>query len=77
MELWAEAPGASSFSKVATDTIPVSGGSFSYAAPAGDGSYSFYTVAIDKAGNREAAPSTPDTSKPREANRYFTAVALG
>src|SRR5207253_1951878 len=73
VELWAEAPGASSFSKVATDTIPVSGGSFSYAAPlasgsfsymalAGDGTYSFYTIAVDKAGNTEAAPAAADTT---------------
>src|SRR5207237_222526 len=59
VELWAEAPGETSFSKVAADTT---GGSFTYAATAGDGSYAFYTVAGDKAGNRENAPATADTT---------------
>src|SRR5439155_313716 len=33
---------------------------FSYHATAGDGSYRFYTVATDKAGNAEAAPASAD-----------------
>src|SRR2546421_380757 len=36
--------------------------SFSYTASDGDGNYLFYTVATDKAGNAEAAPSSPDTT---------------
>src|SRR5207248_9953284 len=28
----------------------------------GDGSYAFYTVAVDKAGNREDAPATADST---------------
>src|SRR5439155_884161 len=62
VELWAQAPGAGSFSKVATDATPGASGSFSYTASAGDGSYGFYTVAVDKAGNREAAPATAYSS---------------
>src|SRR5439155_320299 len=62
VELWAQAPGAGSFSKVATDAAPGASGSFSYTASVGDGSYSFYTVAVDKAGNREDAPTSADTS---------------
>ena len=50
VELWARTPGASSYSKVATDSTPSATGSFTYTA-AGDGSYSFYTVATDAAGN--------------------------
>src|SRR5207302_1348965 len=61
-ELWAKAPGAGSFSKVATDSTPGAAGSFSYTAAAGDGSYGFYTVAVDKAGNRESAPATADST---------------
>src|SRR5205823_2249423 len=61
VELWAKAPGAGSFSKVATDSTPGAAGSFSYTAAAGDGSYGFYTVAVDKAGNRESAPATADS----------------
>ena len=37
-------------------------GSFSYTATAGDGSYGFYTVATDNAGNAQATPSTPQTT---------------
>src|SRR5207302_1876536 len=56
VELWAKAPGAGSFSKVATDSTPGAAGSFSYTAAAGEGDYGFYTVAVDKAGNRAAPP---------------------
>ena len=62
VELWAKRPGESSYSKAATDTAPASTGSFSYNASAGDGSYSFYTIAVDNAANREAAPANPDSS---------------
>src|SRR5207245_4026258 len=61
VELWARTPGASSYSKVATDSTPSATGSFSYTA-ASDGSYSFYTVATDAAGNVEAAPATADAT---------------
>src|SRR5439155_12063861 len=63
VELWAKAPGAGAFSKVATDSTPGATGSFSYTAAAGDGDYGFYTVAVDKAGNREAAPATADSTE--------------
>src|SRR5207302_1823377 len=59
VELWVQATGESSFSEVASEPT---GGSFAYYATAGDGSYSFYTVAVDKAGNREDAPSAADTT---------------
>src|SRR5207248_652979 len=45
----------------ATDRTPATA-SFTYGAAAGDGTYSFYTVAVDAAGNREAAPSSPDAT---------------
>src|SRR5205823_4060177 len=61
VDLYAKAPGDSSYAKVATDSTPGATGSFSYAAAAGDGSYRFYTVATDKAGNAEASPSSADT----------------
>src|SRR5207253_2815285 len=60
LELWAQTPSATGFTKVATDTT--GGGSFTYEAAAGDGSYAFYTVAVDKAGNREDAPATADST---------------
>src|SRR5207237_1417859 len=62
VELWAHAPGAAGFSNVATDSSPAGGGSFSYATSAGDGSYGFYTVAVDKAGNREVVPANADAT---------------
>src|SRR5437588_245887 len=42
-----------SFSRVATDSTPSASGSFNYSATEGDGTYRFYTVAYDKAGNHE------------------------
>jgi hypothetical protein len=62
VELWAKAPGAGSYEKVATDNAPGASGSFSYTAAAGDGNYSFYTRATDKAGNYEAAPGAADST---------------
>src|SRR5205085_1199735 len=61
VELWAQAPGDTAFTRVATDSSPA-GGSFGYTAAAGDGSYAFYTVAVDKAGNREDAPAGADAT---------------
>ncbi len=42
---------------------PMSGesGTFSFAPQDGDGTYSFYTIAGDRAGNQESAPGSPDT----------------
>src|SRR5206468_3978697 len=51
VELWVKPPGAAGYSKTATDASPAASGSFTYTAAAGDGSYSFYTRALDKAGN--------------------------
>jgi hypothetical protein len=61
VELFAKAPGDSGYSKVATDNSPSSSGSFNYTAST-DGSYRFYTVAADKAGNVEEAPAAADAS---------------
>jgi hypothetical protein len=72
VELWAKPPGAGSYSKASTDSSPSASDSFAYSAAAGDGTYSFYTRALDKAGNYEAAPAsadsttTLDTSPPEE-----------
>src|SRR5207302_1635717 len=57
VELWVKTPGSSSYSKTATSTS----GSFAYSA-GGDGSYSFYTRAVDKAGNYESAPTAADST---------------
>src|SRR5205823_2313526 len=62
VELWVRTPGASAYGKAMTDTAPAVDGSFAYTAAAGDGSYSFYTVSSDKAGNVEKAPAAADTS---------------
>jgi hypothetical protein len=60
VELWARSPGATAFARVSTSTT--TSGSFAYSATTGDGAYAFYTIAVDGAGNREAAPSTPDVT---------------
>lgn len=62
VELWARPPGAGGYSKAAVDSSPAASDSFSYGAVAGDGSYSFYTRALDKAGNYEAAPVEADST---------------
>jgi Concanavalin A-like lectin/glucanases superfamily/Bacterial Ig domain/Fibronectin type III domain len=62
VELWVKAPGAASYGHVATDSSGSASGSFSYVANAGDGSYALYTIAVDKAGNRESAPASADAT---------------
>jgi hypothetical protein len=65
VELWVKGPSDSGYAKVATDATPGASGSFDYAVPTAggdlvDGTYRFYTIAVDKAGNSESTPSTPD-----------------
>ena len=60
VELWAKGPSDSSYHKVATDSSPGATGSVSYTPTQGDGSYAFYTVSEDAAGNREAVPTAAD-----------------
>ena len=62
VDLYAQAPGQSGYSLVASDPTGSSSGSFSYTAAAGEGAYNFYTVATDKAGNVQAAPASPNTT---------------
>src|SRR5205814_4536031 len=62
VDLWAKGPTDFIYNKVATDNAPGSSGSFTYLAAEGDGNYSFYTVATDKAGNTELPPTTPGTA---------------
>ena len=60
--LYAQAPGQTGYTLVAINYGSASSGSFSYTATAGDGSYGFYTVATDNAGNVQATPSMPQTT---------------
>src|SRR5215211_2248160 len=46
----------------ATDYSPSGSGSFNYTPDAGEGTYRFYTVAYDAAGNIETSPASYDTS---------------
>jgi hypothetical protein len=62
VELWVEKPGDAGYTLAQTDTSPAAIGSFPYSAAAGDGTYSFYTRALDKAGNYEAAPAEADST---------------
>jgi YD repeat-containing protein len=61
VDLYAQAPGASSYAKVASAGAATSG-SFSFTPSAGSGTYRFYTRATDQAGNVENAPGTPDAT---------------
>src|SRR5207237_954677 len=62
VELYVKGPADGSFSAVQTDTPGGVSGSFTYTAAEGDGNYSFYTRAYDKAGNVEAIPASADTT---------------
>jgi hypothetical protein len=62
VDLYAKAPGESAFAKVKTDATPGASGSFSYTAATGDGSYGFYTVATDKAGNAGTTSTVQSTT---------------
>src|SRR6185295_15460196 len=61
VELYAHTPGIAGYALAGTDTTPNTTQSFSFTGTV-DGSYDFYTVAYDIAGNIEAAPLTADTS---------------
>ncbi len=60
--LYAKGPGQSTYTNVASTSSESASGSFSYTASAGEGSYSFYTIATDKAGNVQATPGTPNAT---------------
>ncbi len=75
VDLYAQAPGQSGYTKVASDTSGHSSGSFSYTATAGNGTYNFYTVATDQAGNVQATPSNPQTSTQVSPANTATTVA--
>jgi len=67
VELWVKVPGGSGYTKTATDSTPGASGSFTYTVPTSgeatvDGTYSFYTISTDKAGNRESVPGAPDAT---------------
>jgi hypothetical protein len=62
VELWVRAPGATSYTKVATNSGSAATGSFSFAATGGDGAYAAQAIAVDAAGNRESLASQPDAT---------------
>jgi hypothetical protein len=59
VDLYVKAPGEALYSLAATDATPETP-AFSYQATAGDGSYAFYTVAVDQLGDIEAPPLLGD-----------------
>ncbi len=75
MTLFVKPPGASSYSPAASDTSGASSGSFTYTANGGDGSYSFYTVATDQAGNFEPAPTSADATTLVDASTPSSSAA--
>jgi large repetitive protein len=61
VELYVRTPEAGTgYVLAATDSTPSGSGSFNYTATAGEGTYRFYTVAYDVAGNVETSPVTYD-----------------
>ena len=77
VDLYAKGPTDSSYAKIDTDSSPAATGRhFTYTATEGDGSYAFYTVAYDTAGNSEDAPASADaTTKLDTAKPTSTATA--
>jgi chitodextrinase len=61
VDLYATGPTDSGYAKVASDSSASGSGSFSYTATEGNGSYSFYTLATDRAGNTQPTPSSPNS----------------
>ena len=62
VELYVRTPQAGTgYVLVATDSAPSGSGSFSYTPTAGQGTYRFYTVSYDVAGNVETSPVSYDT----------------
>ena len=47
LDLYARAPAESGYTRVASDVHPAAQGTFTYTPAAGDGTYSFYTVATE------------------------------
>jgi hypothetical protein len=62
VELWVNVPGGAGFQAAVNAAKTTASGSFDYKVNAGEGSYRFYTVVVDRAGNREAAPADPESS---------------
>jgi Polysaccharide deacetylase/Bacterial Ig domain len=62
VDLYAKAPGATAYSKVAGQSTGAPTGTFSYTARAGNGTYGFYTLSVDKAGNAQGGPLHPALS---------------
>jgi hypothetical protein len=77
VELWVDPPGAGGYSKAATDGSPAGSDSFAYSAAAGDGTYSFYTRALDQAGNYEAAPASADSITALDTSPPQTSIESG
>lgn len=59
VELFVKRPGAAAYTSAGADTT-TQDGTFTFLSGGTAGSYAFYTVATDVAGNVEAAPATPD-----------------
>jgi hypothetical protein len=73
VELYANGPGAGGYVLAGTDSTPGTSGNVAFTAGEGNGTYQFYTVAYDKAGNTETTPAgeddhtVVDTAKPTSA----------
>jgi hypothetical protein len=77
VELYVRTPEAGTGYVLAdTDYTPTATQSFSYTATAGEGTYRFYTVAYDVAGNVETSPVTYDASTDVETGAPDTTTLL-
>jgi hypothetical protein len=62
VELWVKGPSNAEFHLAPSAPQTTASGGFLHAVDEGEGSYRFYTIAVDQAGNRETTPATADAT---------------
>jgi hypothetical protein len=75
IDLYAQAPGETTFTRVATDST-IQDGQFAFTGTT-DGTYTFHTIATDGAGNVEPAPTSPDLTTQLDTRAPVLRPAMG
>jgi Bacterial Ig-like domain len=75
VELWVKEPGAADYELANTDLTPHNGDAIPFVALAGEGTYRFYSIAYDKAGNVEDVQTDVDSTVVEDTHTVFDATA--